>query len=470
MPDSAKADFILDVLIQGDIVLPDRVLTDGMIGIREGLIAGIFEPGVTPSCCDRIEARGKLVLPGVIDAHVHCFSSLQEGFVYATRSAAAGGVTTLIDMPYDAGAPVVSADVLLKKRKRLEKEAVVDVALLGTIKKTGGLDQISKLAEAGVSGFKVSLFETDPERFPRIPDGELLDAFRLVKETGLPIGVHAENDEIVKRESLRERSLSSTDPLSHSRSRPKVAESEAVLRALELAYATGVRLHIYHVSHPRIFDLVDWYREQGVKVSAETCTHYLTLNEKDLLQLGAKAKVNPPLRTESDRNGLWQLCTAGRVDFITSDHAPWEIELKQKANIFDNAAGMPGVEMLLPLIYSEGVAKGKITLNDLARLVSENPARIFDLFPGKGQIRLGADADLVILDPEVKWAVDESKQHSTAGWSPYDGRAMKGKIVRTLVRGETVYDGTVIVVEPGFGKFVEPDKNKQGKQISHVID
>jgi allantoinase len=114
--------------------------------------------------------------------------------------------------------------------------------------------------------------------------------------------------------------------------------------------------------------------------------------------------------------------------------------------------------MLLPLIYSEGVAKGKITINDLARLVSENPARRFDLFPAKGQIRPGADADLVILDPEVKWAVDESKQHSTAGWSPYNGRAMQGKIVQTLVRGETVYDGTVIVVEPGFGKFVEPDK------------
>jgi allantoinase len=427
MPNSVKADFILDVLIQGDIILPDRVLTDGMIGISDGLIAGIFEAGAVPSCRDRIDARGKFVLPGAIDAHVHCFSSLQEGFVYATRSAAAGGVTTLIDMPYDAGAPVVSADVLLKKRKRLEKEA-------------------------------------------RIPDGELLDAFRLVKETGLPIGVHAENDEIVKTESFRERSLASTDPLSHSRSRPKVAESEAVLRALEFAYATGVRLHIYHVSHPRIFDLVDWYREQGLKVSAETCIHYLTLNETDLLKLGAKAKVNPPLRTESDRNGLWQLCTAGRVDFITSDHAPWEIERKQKENIFDNAAGMPGVEMLLPIIYSEGVAKGKITINDLVRLVSENPARIFDLFPGKGQIRPGADADLVILDPEVKWAVDESKQHSTAGWSPYNGRAIQGKIVRTFVRGETVYDGTVIVVEPGFGKFVEPDKNKQGKPISHVID
>jgi len=469
MQNSVKADFIPDLLIQGDIVLPDRVLTDCMIGIRDGLIAGIFEAGAIPSGCERIDARGKLVLPGVIDAHVHCFSSLQEGFVYATRSAAAGGVTTLIDMPYDAGAPVVSADVLFKKRKRLENEAVVDVALLGTIKKTGGLDQISKLAEAGVCGFKVSLFETDPERFPRIPDGELLDAFRLIKETGLPIGVHAENDEIVKSESSREHSLASTDPLSHSRSRPKVAESEAVLRALELAYATGVRLHIYHVSHPRIFDLVDWYREQGVMVSAETCVHYLTLNETDLLRLGAKAKVNPPLRTESDRKGLWQLCAAGRVDFITSDHAPWELERKQKENIFDNAAGMPGVEMLLPLIYSKGVAGGKITINDLARLLSENPARIFNLFPGKGQIRPGADADLVILDPEVKWTVDETKQHSTAGWSPYNGRAMQGKIVRTIVRGETVYDGTAIVVESGFGKFVEPDKNKQGKQISHVI-
>lgn len=469
MPDSGKANLLLDVLIRGDIVLPDRVLTDGMIGIRDGLIAGIFKPSATPACRNRIDTSGKLILPGVIDAHVHCFSCMQEGFVCATRSAAAGGVTTLIDMPYDAGAPVVSAEVFLKKRKRLEKEAVVDVALLCTLKKTGGLDQISKLAEAGACGFKVSLFETDPDRFPRIPDGELLDAFGRVRGTGLPIGVHAENDEIVKTESLRQRALSATDPLAHSRSRPKVAESEATLRALELACATGVRLHIYHVSHPRIFDLVDWYRQQGVQVSAETCAHYLTLTENDLLQLGARAKVNPPLRTESDRNGLWQLCARGWVDFITSDHAPWEIERKQKASIFDNAAGMPGVEMLLPLIYSEGVAKGKITPNDLARLLSENPARTFGFWPAKGQIRIGAQADLVILDPEVQWTVDERQQHSSAGWSPYHGRVIRGKIIRTLVRGETVYDGTAIVVEPGFGKFVEPDKNKQSKQQPHVI-
>jgi allantoinase len=131
---------------------------------------------------------------------------------------------------------------------------------------------------------------------------------------------------------------------------------------------------------------------------------------------------------------------------------------------------MPGVEMLLPLIYSEGVAQGKITINDLARLISENPARIFGLFPRKGQIRSGADADLVILDPEARWVVDENKQHSTAGWSPYNNHTIQGKIERTLVRGETIYDGTAIVAKPGYGKFVEHDKMKQENQISHVID
>jgi allantoinase len=365
-------------------------------------------------------------------------------------------VTTIIEMPYDAGAPVITAERLRAKRDRLEEEAVVDVALLATIKKLGGLDEIPRMAKAGACGFKMSLYETDPDRFPRIPDDEVLEAFSRIRETGLPVGLHAENDEVVKRATALQRDVPMPESAAHSASRPRVAESEAVLRALEFAHWTGVQLHIYHATFPRVFELVDWFRQQDVRVTAETCIHYLVLTEADLIHLGARAKVNPPLRSTEDQDGLWALCAGDEVAMVTSDHAPWTLDRKSQPNIFDNASGLPGVETLLPLLYSEGVAKGRLSIRNLVHLLAENPAKVFGLYPRKGQIRVGADADLVILDPDDEWVLDEKSLHSTAGWSPYHGRPMKGRITHTIVRGETVYDGEMIIAQPGFGQFVPP--------------
>jgi len=193
-----------------------------------------------------------------------------------------------------------------------------------------------------------------------------------------------------------------------------------------------------------------------VRVTAETCIHYLVLTEADLIRLGARAKVNPPLRSADEQDGLWALCAGDKVAMVTSDHAPWTLDRKSHSNILDNASGLPGVETLLPLLYSEGVAKGRLSIHDLSRLLSENPAKVFGLYPRKGQILVGADADLVILDPDVEWVLDEKTLRSTAGWSPYHGRPMKGRITHTIVRGETVYDGEMIVAQPGFGQFVPP--------------
>jgi allantoinase len=443
----------LDLIVRGDLVLPDRLLRDGVVGIVDGRIVGIFEHEFTPPGRKVIDARGQYVLPGAIDAHVHCFSAPGEGFTHGTRAAAAGGVTTIIEMPYDAGNPIISQERFLEKRGRLERESVVDVALLATIKKTGGLDQIPLFAEEGACGFKMSLYETDPERFPRIPDPELLEAFSLIRETGLPVGLHAENDELVHWGGDRYRS-EGADPQAHCRSRPRVAESSAVLKALEFAFWTGVHLHIYHATFPRVFELVDWFRQQGTCVSAETCTHYLTLTENDMERLGARAKINPPLRSADERDMLWELCRTGSIDIVTSDHAPWTLDRKSHSNIFDNASGAPGVETLVPMLYSEGVAKGRLSIHDMARLLSQRPAELFGLSSRKGQIRVGGDADVTIIDPSVEWTLDEQRLLSTAGWSPYHGWRMKGRVTRTIVRGQVVFDGEKVVGEPGTGQFV----------------
>jgi len=389
-----------DLILKGNVVLRDRVVYDATVGVVNGKITSICEDDRELSAKEVIDATGCYILPGAIDAHVHCFSSLEEGFTNAGLSAAAGGVTTMIEMPYDATGMVCSEKLFLEKVSRLEEESVVDTALLATIHKEDGLFEIAKLAEAGACGFKVSMFNTDSFRFPRIDEGQLLDAFSTIAETGCPVGVHAENDDIVRRYIQKYEHDGIKDPRAHAYSRPKAAESVAALTAMELAFYTGVKLHLYHSTFQRVFDMADYYRSQGVQVTAETCTHYLTLCEDDMLELGARGKINPPLRKKDDVADLWKLIAQGRIDMVTSDHAPWTLERKAHEDIFQNASGAPGVETLLPIMYSEGVATGKITILDLARILSEKPALTFGLDYCKGRIDVGMDADLVILDPK----------------------------------------------------------------------
>lgn len=447
----------LDLLVYGNLVLPDGVLYDSAIGVKDGKIVSIGPKGEPKEDAVKIvHAEGSFVLPGAVDAHVHCYSSLDEGFTTASTSAAAGGVTTIIEMPYDATGMVCTLDLFEQKRVQLEQQSLVDMAMLVTIHKEDGYEDIRQLAEAGACGFKVSMFNTDSFRFPRIDDGQLLDSFAVIAETGCPVGVHAENDEIVRRYIDKYRGEGS-DPLSHVRSRPKVSESVAALTVMELAYETGVKLHIYHCTYPRIFQLAESFRAQGARITAETCTHYLTLSEDDMPRLGAKGKINPPLRTQEDVEGLWELAAKGAIDMITSDHAPWLIGRKSDPDIFNNSSGAPGVEHLLPIIYSEGVAKGRLSLTDLVRLLSQRPADVFGLGHRKGRLAVGYDADLAIIDPNVAWTLDERDLHSSAGWSAYHGMQMQGKLTHTFVRGTSVYESGIVTGQPGYGEFVKAE-------------
>jgi len=446
-----------DLVVLGDVVTPHGVLRGGGLGVRGSQVAAVWAtPPAGFEASDVVDATARWVLPGAIDAHVHSFSAPEEGFTAATRAAAAGGVTTIIEMPYDAGAPVNAAPVLERKIERLEREAVVDVALLGTIRKQGGLDEIDRLAAGGVCGFKVSLFETDPERFPRIEDGELAKAFALIRDVGLTVGVHAEDGEIIYPLIAEYTASQRLYPRAHCETRPPISETASVALALELAAAADVRFHIYHASLPRSFDLVQRYRQQGLRVTAETCPHYLLLSEDDMDRLGPLAKINPPLRSPAAVSDLRRLLANGTVDMVTSDHAPWSRSQKSNPNIFANASGTPGVETLLPLVYSTGVASGDLTIERLAAVLAEGPARAFSLYPRKGGLAVGADADIAILDPSAHWAIDGAQMESTAGWTPYDGLTVQGKVIRTIVRGQTVYDGMSVTGQPGGGTFIRP--------------
>ncbi len=415
---------------------PDGSLRRAGITIHEGRIESVGEPAA-----DSLDYGDALVLPGAVDAHVHTRSYGGEGIERCTRAAAAGGVTTIVDMPYDAAGPIDSPSAFAAKIADVEREAVIDVALWATVPPRGPIEHVQELVDAGAAAFKLSTFETHPQRFPRIPDGQLLAAFAAIAEAGGLAGVHAENDEIVRAGIAAEQAAGNGgDPLAHARSRPPVAEHEAIARCLELARATGVRLHVCHVSTPRGVRLVAQARDDGVDVSAETCPHYLLLDESELLRRGGEAKINPPLRDAP-------LAPDG-LDLISSDHVGWPHDRKQGPDIFALASGAPGVELIVPLVY-DALGAGA-----LVRLVSEGPARRFGLWPRKGSLAPGADADLLVLDPSAEWEVDPARLVTAAGWSPYAGRRLRGRVIAAFSRGRPVWNGERLLAGPGDGRFV----------------
>jgi allantoinase len=449
----------LDLIVAGKLVLPGRQVVGGEIGVRDGKIAAIAEPG-TLYGAERLDAAG-LVLPGVVDTHVHTRSEPAEGITHATTAAAAGGVTTIVDMPYDDPTPITTVQAFIAKTAAVDREAVTDVALWATIAKTGGLDEIEELVGAGACGFKVSTFETHPTRFPSIPDGELYLAMQRIKAAGSLIAFHAENDDLVRRLSARLEAAGQTDARAHAAARPPVAETEAAGRALELALATEARVHIVHATVERTFTLVERARQDGVDATAETCLHYLLMDEDELLRQGARAKINPPLRTRHDLERLWVLLESGRVAYVTTDHVGWTRERKETRSIFDAKSGVPALEVFLPLFFDAAVAQHRFPVGRMVELLSEYPARRMGLWPQKGGIVVGADADLVLFDPQRRWRIDESRLITAAGWSPYHGREVTGAVDTVLSRGAVVFDRGELRAKPGQGRWVRPNPTLQ---------
>jgi allantoinase len=444
-----------DLVVAGKLALPGGRLVEGELGIKDGRIAAIADAGALAGA-DRIDAGSGLVLPGVVDAHVHTRSEPAEGLTRATIAAAAGGVTTIVDMPYDDPTPITNVEAFIQKTAAVDREAITDVALWATIAKTGGLDEIEELVSAGACGFKVSTFETHPTRFPSIPDGELYLAMQRIHAAGALIAFHAENDDIVRRLMARLAADGRSDPALHAAGRPPVAETEAVGRALEIALATGARTHIVHATLQRSFTLVERARGDGADATAETCLHYLLMDDSEMIRQGARVKINPPLRPASELEALWRLLAAGSIAYVTTDHVGWTRDRKEGLSIFDAKSGVPALELFLPLMFDEAVVKRGFAVGRLTQLLSENPARRMGLWPQKGGLVLDADADVVILDPARSWRVDEAALHTPAGWSPYHGREVTSSVEKVLVRGKRVFGHGEVVGIPGDGRWVRP--------------
>lgn len=443
-----------DRVFVGDVVTAEAVIRDGYVAARGEVIAAVGQ-GTPPAGAETYDYTGKLILPGLVDGHMHTSSALGwEGIEGATRSAAAGGVTTCVDMPYDVPCPVTDALLLAEKIGWVERTAHVDVALYGTILKSGGLDAIAGLAAAGITAFKVSTYEYDPVRFPRIDHPTMFAAFREIAKTGLPVAVHNEDQELVEALTEEARRAGRVEPIMHCRTRPPLAETLADLEIFELGAETGAHVHIAHSSLARGFDIAEAFRAQGASASGEACIQYLCMTEDDIVRLGGRGKCNPPFRTKDEVERMWQALLAGKIAYVSTDHAPWPLERKLSADIFANSAGLIGLQSFAPLMFTLLDERG-LPPTLMASACAKQSAALHGLYPRKGAIRPGADCDLAVLE-RGQFVFDEATiaDRPELRWSPYNGRTMRARVAATVLRGALVWDGERVLARPGSGRFL----------------
>lgn len=449
------ADF--DTVLSGTLVLPDAVVKGGWVATREGKIAALGQ-GTAPAARERHVLGDALILPGAIDAQVHSLSQKdQEDFIWSTRSAAAGGVTTIVDMPYDEGNMVCSADAVIRKAEHASGQARVDFALYGTIDPEEGAQRIAEQVEAGVAAFKFSTFGTDAKRFPRIAPHLLAECFAAIAPTGLAAGVHNEDDEFVRAAMAAVAASGITDYRAHGLSRPALAELHAINQIYETGAATGCPAHVVHCSLGRGYEIAARYRSQGHRATIECCIHYLTLDEEnDVARLGGKGKINPPIRSRAEVEALWRHVAMGNVTMVSTDHVSWSEDKKSDPEMLNNASGVPGLEVMVPLFVKGALARG-ISLSWAARLLALNPARHFRIDHQKGALEIGKDADIAVLTPEPFVYDAAASGHNVVGWSPYNGMELPYRVAATYARGRMVFDGDDVIAAPGSGRFMRPE-------------
>jgi allantoinase len=449
-----------DTVIRGTLVNEDGVTEGGFVAVRDGKIA-MLGAGAPPAARETHDFGEALVLPGTIDGQVHSRSQKdQEDFIWSTRSAAAGGVTTIVDMPYDAGGKLIcTAELLTEKAESAAEQARIDFALYGTIRPSEGALHIAEMAKAGAIGFKFSTFETDPNRFPRIPTPLLHAAFTEVAKTGLIAGVHNENDECVKVWSEAVKATGRTDYRTHGDSRPAIAETLAIAEVYEIAEATGCSAHIVHCSVGRGYEMAQAYRQQGVDATIEACIHYLVCSEEeDVSRLIGRAKCNPPIRSAKEREKIWEHLAAGHVTIVSTDHVSWSLSAKSSKVMLENSSGMPGLEVL-PSLLLDGLTDRNLPLTHAPRLLASNPARLFRLADQKGSLAIGLDADIAVFAERPRLYDAAASGHNVVGWSPYEGRRIRHAAIATFQSGGLIFDGTHVLAQPGAGRFIRPSVN-----------
>ncbi len=434
-----------DLLIRGAQPFPEIGITDGKIAALSGGTAH-----------EEIDATGLHVLPGVIDSHVHFNEPGRtewEGIATGSRALAAGGGTMFFDMPLNAHPPTCDSSSFDEKLIAAEEKSVTDFALWGGLVPEN-LDKLERLAARGVIGFKAFMSNSGIDDFSSVDDATLKEGMKRAAKLGKLVAVHAESDRITAEltaQALAENRITVRDYLD---SRPIHQELEAIHRAIQVAGETKCSLHIVHVSSGAGVALIASARKQSLDVTCETCPHYLVMTEEDVEKIGALAKCAPPLRTKSSQDVLWRYLEKGHVNTVGSDHSPSPPDMKRNFNFFKVWGGISGVQHTLPLLLSEGHTKRGLDLSLIADLLSANVARRFKI-PNKGQIASGFDADLALVDLGKTTTIAKEDLLYRHKQSPYVGRTLTGRVVRTILRGKTIFnDGQITAT--GCGRLVKP--------------
>ena len=470
----------LDLILRDGTVVTHEGESVADIGIADGRIVAVGNiPG--GKAREEIKADGLHIFPGLIDSHVHFNEPGRadwEGIETGSRALAAGGGTMFFDMPLNAHPPTCDAASFDEKAGLAAEKSFTDFALWGGLV-PGNLHCLEQLAERGVIGFKAFMSNSGIEDFSCVDETTLREGMKRAAKLGKLVAVHAESEITTSELSKRAQDKGRTSIRDFLDSRPIYAELDAIHRAIQLAGETKCALHIVHVSSGAGVALVASAQKQGVDVTCETCPHYLVLTEDDVEKLGAVAKCAPPLRPKSAQDVLWRYVENGYVSTIGSDHSPSPPEMKRDKNFFKVWGGISGVQHTLPLLLSRSSRREsaqtengagsqsrltsaatsnevELVLSHIARLTSFNVAERFNLPKTKGRIAVGADADLALVDLKAQFTVRAEDLLYRHRQSPYVGRALTGRVVRSILRGKTVFHDGKIVSQP-MGQLVKPN-------------
>ena len=443
-----------DLVINNGIVVTPDAAFPASVAIKDEKILAVGAPDAMPSASETLDASGLHILPGAIDVHVHFRDPgypNKEDWESGTAAAAFGGVTTVFDMPNTIPA-TGNGTILAEKHAIAASKAHVDFGLYGLLGEDT-IDNVPELIAGGVIGFKLYMGNT----FGKIPSpstGAMLEAFEVVAETGKRISLHAETNSIMERRQTRLTQAGRHEPLAHLDSRPAVVAVEAVSRACILAEWTGARIHILHISSADELRPLREAKARGVDVTGETCPQYLFLSADDYARFSGVIRVNPPVREKNNQEPIFAALKDGIIDMIATDHAPHTPEEKTRSDIWAVDCGFPGVETQMPAMLT-AVNAGRMSISDYVRWSAFNPARHWGLYPRKGAIQPGADADLALVDLAREWTIDDAKIQSRSKISPWHGRKVKGLPVHTIVRGRFVMrDRTLVSGTKGWGRSV----------------
>ena len=459
---------MLDIAIKGGLIVTETGVFAADVGIEQDKIALLARTGGLPPARREIDAEGLLVLPGVIDIHFHVRAPAHPArgtFASETRAAAAGGVTTILEMPISTPG-CARADILEARKALGQKESLVNFGLYGA---PGLLDrqEILGMAEAGACGFKVFTHATPKGREDEFlgicieDEADIYRALEMIKETGLLVSFHAENERLIQLFEGRMRATGRKDPLAFVESRPPVVEAMSVAQLAVLCADVQTHVHIAHVSCAAALQQLQRAQAAGLPMTGETCPHYLLFTQDDMAKHGPFAMIKPPLRSANDQAALWNGILDGSLVAITTDHSPFTLAEKERGldNIWQAAIGAPGVEALVPFVMSEALT-GRISLQQAVQFICSQPARLFNLYPHKGCLLPGADADVLLYNPAGDGVIDSSRWLSKSKVTDrlYNGRPCRGGVHTTIVNGTIVFQAGQIVAEPGVGRFVRPSR------------